>query len=156
MRRTWHAHAVVGLVGPNDVVDIQRRVDDYRGAIQAAVDGLATAGTPLSHDSGRWSIQAWADVSGRATAFVGESHSVVNPGTYLFAGGDYERGRQLIIELDAWRDELAKRNAPNLPAPAPVPNSDVDILGKVGEIAEGLIVLAGLYLVAKVVHDWRH
>ena len=132
MRRWTPRTTVVGLVGPDDVKALQRRVHDYRASIQVSIDAAAKAGKPLALDGSQFSIQAWGDVVGRCSTFEDESTNAANPFAYLYAGATYERGRQLIIELDRWRDHLESVQAPNVPAPVEVPHSDVGLAGGIG------------------------
>lgn len=125
--RRWHH--VVGLVGPNEVKDLQRRVHDYHTKIIASHDGLQKAkpGTIPAlreHD--------WVDLGMRIIAFEDENWTAWNPMNYVFAGAAYDRGRGLIEELDTWRDQLAAWDAPDVPAPLPVPHSDLGLAGGLG------------------------
>lgn len=140
--RSWST--IVGLVGPEDVKALQTRVHDYQAALQVSVDRLAQAGTPLPLDGSKWSIQAWGDLAGRCSYFETESTNAANPFAYLYAGSAYERGRQLIIELDAWRDELAARKAPMVPAPVEVPHSDLGIAGGLGFALAAVVAILAL------------
>jgi hypothetical protein len=141
-QRRWTVE--VGLVGPNDVKVLQTKVHDYREGLQVAVNAVAAAGDPLPHDGGKFSIQAWGDLTGRAVEFEGESTSDLNPLAYLYAGTAYDRGRELIEELDAWRDELARKKAPNVPAPVAVPHSDLGIAGGIGFALAALVAILAL------------
>jgi hypothetical protein len=140
--RRWKTD--VGLVGPDDVKALQAKVHDYRNALQASVDAVAAAGNPLPHDQSKFSIQAWADLVGRCVGFEGETTSGYNPFAYLYAGSAYDRGRELIVELDAFRDELANRQAPNVPAPMPVPHSELGIAGGIGFALAALVAILAL------------
>lgn len=132
----WHA-PTVGLVGPDDVKTLQTKVHDYRASLQASVD--AAAGTPAALPlTGVWSIASWGDVVGRCTQFENESTS--GPLAYLYAGSAYDRGRELITELDKWRDQLATHNAPNVPAAVPVPSSDLGLAGGIGMVLVAVVV----------------
>jgi hypothetical protein len=131
-------------VGPNDVKTLQTKVHDYRAALQTSVDALATTGRPLAADNTRWSIQSWGDLVGRASSYEDESTSAINPMAYLYAGAQYDRGRDLIVELDAWRDELASLNAPNVPAAVPVPNSDLGLAGGIGFGLAAIVAILAL------------
>ena len=152
-RRRWH---VSGMVGPADIRALQTRVHDYRSALQVTVDRLATSGAPLPMDNSKWSIQSWADIIGRATHFEGESTNEINPFAHIYAGSTYERGRQLVTELDAWRDQLASRAAamppsstmPKVPVPDPieVPKADVSLFEGIGS---GMLMLVGLFLLSQ-------
>jgi len=132
----------VGLVGPSDVKELQTRVHDYRASLQASIDQAAGTASALPL-TGVWSVAAWADLVGRCEQFESEGESTLNPLNWLYAGSAYDRGRGLIDELDKWRDQLAKQNAPNVPAPVPVPKSDLGLAGGLG----GLGVLAALVVV---------
>ena len=154
VRRRWRP-LVVGMVGPHDVADLQTRIHDYRVGLQAAIDALAGQGHGLPIDNTQWSVQAWADLVGRCETFENEAQKAWDPFVYVYAGSAFDRGRALVDALDQWRDELARRNAPGLPAPVPVPHSDVSLLEKAIEFGEGLMVLAGLWLVHKVLEDLR-
>ncbi len=141
--RTWGLPrpVVVGLVGPDDVKALQTRVHDYQAALQVSVDALAKAGKPLASDNSQFSIQSWGDIAGRVSTFEGESTNAINPAAYIFAGSAYERGRQLIDELDSWRDHIAglAKQVPEtsttkvpVPDPVPVPHSDIGLGGGIG------------------------
>lgn len=128
---------MVGLVGPDDVRTLQTKVHDYRVALQASVD--RAAGTPAALPlSGAGSIADWADLVGRCSSFESESES--GPLAYLYAGSAYDRGRELISELDKWRDTLDARKAPNVPSPIPVPHSDVGLAGGIGMVLAAVVV----------------
>jgi len=137
------------MIGPADIRALQTRVRDYRSSLQVTVDRLAMAGAPLPLDNSKWSIQAWGDIVGRSTTFEGESTNEVNPFAHIYAGSTYERGRQLVTELDAWRDELARRagalppTAPKVPVPDPVdvPKAEVSLFEGIGSAALVLVAL---------------
>jgi hypothetical protein len=131
----------VGLVGPNDVKTLQTRVHDYVAGLQAAIDRLAAGGNPIPIDSSKYSIQQWGNLVGRATEFEQESTSPYNPMAYVYAGAAYERGRQLIIELDGWQEELARRNAPSLPPPVEVPHTDLGLTGGIGFALAAIVAI---------------
>jgi hypothetical protein len=145
--RRWRS--VVGMVGPDDVKALQARVHDYRAGLQASIDLMAKAGNPLPIDSSKYSIQAWGDEVGRCESFELESTNVVNPFAHLYAGSAYDRGRTLIAELDEWRDELERRKAPNVPAPVPVPHSDLGLAGALGLSGLAILALVALYAMKK-------
>jgi hypothetical protein len=130
--RTTRRWTTVGLVGPSDVRDLQKRLHDYRAALQASIDALAQQGAPLPADNSAYSIQAWGDLVERCERYESEPESDWSPLAYLYAGGAYDRGRALIAELDRWRDELARRRAPRVPAPVPVPRSELSLAGGIG------------------------
>lgn len=131
--RHWHPIATVGLVGPNDIKTLQARVHDYRNAIQASIDLAAAQGRVLLPlDQSQYSVQAWSDTTGRSVAFETESTAAWNPLAYLYAGTAWDRGRDLIEELDRWRDHLDALKAPSVPAPVPVPHADLGIAGGIG------------------------
>ena len=140
--RRWNV--VVGLVGPDDVKTLQTKVHDYRSALQASVD--AAAGTPaaLPTDGSKWSIQAWGDLVGRCVEFEGRSTNWVNPFSHLYAGAAYDEGRSLITELDAWRDELETRKAPKVPAPVPIPQTDLGLAGGIGLALAAVVAILAL------------
>jgi hypothetical protein len=152
-RRRWR---VGGMIGPADVHALQTRVHDYASALQVTVDRLAASAAPLPLDNSKWSIQSWGDLAGRVSSFESESTNAVNPFAHIYAGSTYERGRQLITELDAWRDELARRaaavppspNMPPVPVPAPVdvPRAEVSLFESMGS---GVLMLAVLYLLSQ-------
>ncbi len=138
--RRWNNAHLVGLVGPNDVKELQTKVHDYRAGIQASID--RAAGTPAALPlQGPFNIASWGDVVGRCVIFESESASSYNPMAYLYAGAAYDRGRELITELDKWRDALAQKGAPNVPEPLPVPNSDFGIAGGLGLALAGVIAI---------------
>ena len=125
--RTWHS--VVGLVGPSEVKDLQRRVHDYHTKIIASHDGLQKA-DPSKISAMR--EHEWTDLGMRIIAFEDENWTAWNPMNYVFAGAAYDRGRGLIEELDTWRDQLAAWKAPDVPDPLPVPHSDLGLAGGLG------------------------
>jgi hypothetical protein len=116
----------VGLVSCDDVRAMQTRIKQYRDGLQASA-GKLPSDKALDYHGGERSVQAWADLVERCVRFEAESCHVG-----LFAGSQYDRGRELVTELDAWRDHLSSVDAPDLPAPVPVPKSDVSLLGGVG------------------------
>lgn len=136
----------MGLVGPSDVKELQTRVHDYRASLQASIDQAAGTASALPL-TGPWSIAQWADLAGRCEQFESEGESTLNPLNWLYAGSAYDRGRGLIDELDKWRDQLSKQNAPNVPAPVPVPKSDLGLAGGLG-LTGGLIALGLIFLLA--------
>lgn len=138
-QRTWRT--VVGLVGPNDVKALQTKVHDYRAALQVSVDAAAKAGNPLPLDQSQFSIQAWGDLVGRCSDFENESTSEINPMAYILAGSQYDRGRELIQDLDTFRDHLAAQKAPNVPAPVAVPNSDLGFAGGLGFALAAIVAI---------------
>lgn len=135
------------MVGPAEVRDLQTKVHDYRVSLQASVDAAAgtSAALPIT---GAYNIGDWGNLVARCVAFESEGESDYNPLNYLLAGAAYERGRGLVGELDSWRDHLAGKNAPNVPAPLPVPGSEV---GLVGAIAWGL----GAIIAILVLREFR-
>jgi hypothetical protein len=141
-QRRWRT--VVGLVGPTDVAALQQRVAHYRQMLEDSIAAAAKAGTQLPTDSSQYSQKAWVDQVARASAFEQESTSNINPFAYLYAGAAYDRGRVLIQELDGWRDELARLKAPNVPAPIPVPQSDLGIAGGMGFALAALVAILAL------------
>ena len=128
--RRWRA--VVGLVGPADVRMLQTKVHDYRASLQTSVDAGGTSGKGLPLDNSKHSIQAWGDLVARCVAFESESANDYNPLAYILAGSAYDRGRQLIDELDGFRDALVALKVPNVPDAVPVPHSDLGIAGGLG------------------------
>ena len=134
--RVWNY--VVGMVGPADVRDLQTRVRSYFSALEQSV---AAVKPPLPLDQSAFSGQAWVRMSERVGVFLNESvDSDWNPIAYIYAGATYERGRQIIDDLDKWRDQLATLKAPNVPAPLPVPNSDIGLAGGIGIVAAAIVV----------------
>jgi hypothetical protein len=135
--RTWN-NAVVGLVGPHDVQELQTKVKAYHESLLVAVDDIVRAGKPFPNDGSTFSKQAWDELSEREAQFEAESSGAWNPLAYLYSGSAYERGRRLISELDAWRDHLASlaQGMPDakisVPDPIPVPHSDLGIAGGMG------------------------
>jgi len=131
-RRTWR---VVGIVTPDDVKAMQSKVATYQATLQGVVDALTKAGKPLVTDQSQWSASAWSDLGTRVAAFQARTQEAWNPIDYLSSGSLYEQGRALITEQDGWRDELARRNAPNVPPPLAVPKSDLGLAGGVSLLA---------------------
>lgn len=144
-QRRWTAETLVGLVGPNDVKTLQTKIHDYRAALQVSVDAMAKAGNPLPHDQSQFSIQAWGDLVGRCVQFEDESTNALNPLAYLLSGSAYERGRELLTDLDAWRDHLAAQKAPSVPAPVAVPGSDLGIAGGLGFALAAIVAILVLH-----------
>ncbi len=137
--RTWKK--VVGMVGPDDIRDLQTKVTSYHGQILVALDNLRRAGTNLP-TSGKFTDAAWDELTKREEAFNAESSSELNPLAYLYAGSAYDRGRAILTELDAWRDELDSLKAPGVPPPVEVPGADFGIAGGYGML---LLVAVALY-----------
>jgi hypothetical protein len=119
------------MVGPDDVRDLQAKVTSYYGQILVALDNLRRGGTNLLA-TGKFTDAAWDELTTREAAFAAESSSEVNPLAYVYAGSAYDRGRGLLTELDAWRDELDSLKAPGVPPPIVVPNADLGITGGIG------------------------
>lgn len=127
------------MVGPSDVRDLQVRIRPYFSALEDAVGKLKP---PLALDQSQWSGQAWVQLSERVGRFLNEEHtSDWNPLAYLDAGASYERGRQVLTDLDAWRDELARRGAPNVPAAIAVPHADIGPIGGLGFILAAVVAI---------------
>ena len=139
--RTWKKYDV-GLVGPDDVRALQTRLQSYRDAIQMAVGPMKP---PLATDGSKWSEQAWTDLSSRVQTFIeDESTNPLNPMAYLYAGSTYERGRQLLAELDSWRDFADNAGAKNVPAPVPVPHADIGLAGGIGFALAAVVAILAL------------
>lgn len=132
----------MGIVSCDDVEAMQTRIHDYRESLQASM-GKMPAGKGIDYHGGEHSVQAWADLVGRCSHFEQESCFVG-----LFAGSQYDRGRELVKELDDWHDYLTSVDAPDLPAPVPIPKSDVSLLGGMGW---GLALVAAI-LVLRELH----
>lgn len=130
---------MIGLVGPNDVKTLQTKVHDYRVQLQTSIDAAARAGKPIPSDNSKFSVQNWADVVGRCTLFEDENTSDWNPLAWITSGSAYDRGRDLIAELDTWRDALAAMQTPNVPDPLPVPHSDLGLAGGIGYLAAAIV-----------------
>jgi hypothetical protein len=115
VRRRWQ----VGIATCDDVRALQKQVNAYRSALGDSWDALPATmkGTTGPHGS-----IAFSSLGERCSLFEEESCTLG-----LFAGGQMDRGRALIGELDAWRDWLASVKAPDLPAPAVTPKSDVSL-----------------------------
>jgi hypothetical protein len=150
--RTWN-NSVVGLVGPHDVQELQSKVKAYHELLLVAVDDVVRQGKTFPADGSTFSKQAWDDLSEREAQFVAESSAAWNPMAYLYSGSSYERGRKLIVELDAWRDHLASlvqtlpeatRAKVTVPDPVAVPHSDLGIAGGLGFALAGLIAILAL------------
>ena len=139
----------MGLVGPNDVHALQERVAAYQVQLQLTVEALGKAGRALPQDGSTYSDAAWNDLVKRCLAFEGESSDTRNPFAYLFAGAAYDRGRQLIGELDRWRDQLATQAAASstsvpVPPPIDVPGSDIGLAGGLGFALAALVAILAL------------
>lgn len=142
-RRRWN----VGLVGPSDVRDLQRKVRPYFDALEQAITKLQP---PLPLDQSTFSGQAWVQTSERTAAFLNEEMtSDLNPLAYILAGSAYERGRQVIDNLDGWRDYLSSRKAPNVPDPVPVPHADLGLAGGIGFALAAIVAIL-------VLRDLKH
>jgi hypothetical protein len=145
-RRRWYVHgSAVGLVSCDDVKAMQTSIATYRAELQASMAGLIAKGWSMPYHNEAKSSQTWADLVGACVGFEGESCLVG-----LFAGTQYDRGRQLITELDAWRDWLAAQKAPSgatadVPEPVPVPKSDVGLAGGLGMALAAVIVIMVLH-----------
>ena len=129
------------MVGPDDVRVLQDKIATYRFALQGSINLTPAPGLP---EQGVFSQTAWLDLVERCKAFEAEGASSYNPFAYLYSGTQYERGRQLIIELDKWRDELANRKAPNVPEPVPVPHSDIGLAGGLGFALAAIVAVLAL------------
>ena len=133
---------VVGIVTPTDVKTLQTKVRDYHAQLQASVDRAAGTASALPL-AGDFSVAAWGDLAGRVSRFLDESTSEVNPLAYVHAGSAYDEGRDLVTELDRWRDELARRGAPAVPAAMPIPKTELGLGEGLGLAA---VLLAALFL----------
>jgi hypothetical protein len=130
----------VGIVGPADIQDLQKRVRDYRERLMPLV---ASAPLTPAPSSSPFTIIDWQALVERSTAFEDETITPLNPLDYLFSSSQYNRGRSIIVELDKWRDELMRLHVPAVPQPIPVPESDIGIL----EAAERVVLaVLGFYL----------
>jgi hypothetical protein len=133
--RVWNY--VVGMVGPTDVRDLQARVRSYFSALEQSV-----ASVKLPLDQSAFSGQAWVRMSERVGQFLNEeATNDWNPLAHIYAGAAYERGRVIIDDLDKWRDQLATLKATNVPAPLPVPHSDIGLAGGLGFVAAAVVIL---------------
>lgn len=137
---------MVGLVGPDDVKDLQGKVDHYHSQLEDVITALGKAGKSLPIDASTFGGAAWVDLSARCAAFVNEaSTGTFNPAAYIFAGSTYERGRGLIDELDKWRDHLADMAkgvaSVVVPDPLPVPHSDIGLGGGMGLVLAAIVAI---------------
>lgn len=139
----------MGVVGPNDVRALQTKVQHYHELLLVALDTFKRGGAALP-TSGPFTQDAWDALTAREEQFLAESVSELNPMAYIFAGGAYDRGRELIASLDTWRDWLANQKAPGVTVPdaIPVPGSDLSIASALG--------LAGAALLAFLIFRELH
>jgi hypothetical protein len=130
----------VGIVTQDEVRALQTKVSDYFQQLNAVIAQESAKGDFLPHHNEQFSAQTWADLAGRVAEYTAESPSLI------FTGGQWDRGRELIEQLDKWRDYLASSRGgqgpmPNVPAPMPVPQSEVSVFGG-GLATIALVVLA--------------
>jgi hypothetical protein len=134
------------VISCDDVHALQKRINGYRTDLATSIDLLNSPGLysketdkyeprPLGNLGPRSAV-AWRDVMDRCNQFEEEA-CVVG----LFASKQFDRGRDLVTELDGWRDYLATIQAPSLPTPVEVPHSSLDLLGAAGWGLAALIVL---------------
>jgi len=145
-RRRWKRRTV-GIVTQDDVRALQIKVSDYFAELQAVIADAANKGDFLPDHNEPRSVQTWADLAGRVDEYTHESPA------FVFTGGQYDRGRDLVGELDGWRDYLASKREgqgpmPNVPPPLPIPHSDVSIFGGMG----GILALVVAVLVLRELH----
>lgn len=140
-RREWHPRTV-GFSTPNDVRDLQTKVQAYHEQLLIALTNLRQGGQELP--AGAFSQDAWDAMTKREEAFLAVSVNELNPLAWVDASTAFAQGRALVTELDTWRDELASLKAPGVPAdPMPVPGSQTSFFGDIGT---GLMLLVGLML----------
>jgi hypothetical protein len=142
--RRWKR--TVGIATQEDVRALQLKVADYFAELQAIIADAANKGDSLPIHNEPFSAQTWADLAGRVDEYTHEFPA------FLFTGGQYDRGRDLIVELDKWRDYLASKREgqgpmANVPPPMPVPSSDVGVFGGIGVV---LAVVLGILLLREV------
>ncbi|HBZ69302.1 MAG TPA: hypothetical protein DEP35_06000 [Deltaproteobacteria bacterium] len=139
-RRTWNPRTV-GFSTPNDVRDLQTKVQAYHEQLLIALTNLQQAGTPLP-SSGPFTQAAWDAMTKREEAFLAVSVNELNPLAWVDASSAYNQGVALVTELDAWRDQLASLKAPGVPsAPMPIPSSQTSFFGDIGT---GLLLVLGI------------
>ena len=145
-RRRWYVHgSAVGLVSCDDVRAMQKGIADQRDELQTAMAGLIGKGWTMPYHNEARSSQTWADLVGQCSGFEQESCYIG-----LFAGTQYDRGRQLVTDLDGWRDWLAAQKAPSgevadVPAPVPIPKSDVGLAGGIGLALAAVVAIVLLH-----------
>jgi len=133
----------VGFATPNDVRDLQTKVQAYHEQLLIALTNLQQAGTPLP-STGSFTQAAWDAMTKREEAFLAVSVNELNPLAWVDASSAFEQGRSIVTELDAWRDQLATLKAPGVPsAPMPVPGSQTGLFGDIGT---GLMLVLGIML----------
>jgi hypothetical protein len=142
--RRWKR--TVGIVTQDDVRALQQKVNDYFTELQAVIADAANKGDALPYHNETFSAQTWADLAGRVDTYTHEYPAI------LFTGGQYDRGRELIEELDKWRDYLASKREgqgpmANVPPPLPVPQSEVSVFGGIGTI---VLAVLGILLLREV------
>jgi hypothetical protein len=139
----------VGLVGPNDVRDLQTKVRSYHESILVSLDSWVRQGNKLDASTGPFSQGAWDALTKREEAFLAESVAEWNPLAYVLAGSAYERGREILTDLDSWRDHLAGMKAPQVPEPIAVPHADLGIAGGLGFALAAIVAIM-------VLRDLKH
>jgi hypothetical protein len=138
----------VGLVSCDDVHALQAQVTAYRGQLVTVSATLQTNGWMFPGDDPAHSAQAWVQLGNACDAYADESCTLS-----LFAGSQFDRGRALITQLDAWRDFYAQQKAPRgapvaIPAPVVAPKSDVGVFDELGPA----LIVVGLFLLWREFH----
>ena len=131
----------MGIATSDDVRSLQLRISDYFAQLQAIIADAVAKGWVMPYHNEPRSAQTWADLAGRVDEYTHESPA------WVFTGEQYDRGRALVTELDGWRDWLAAQKVPNVPAPLPVPQSELSIPGAIGL---GLAAIVAIMLLREV------
>lgn len=137
-RRRWRAVGVDGITTSDDIVALQLSVKDYQSQLQAVIADAIAKGWEMPYHNEPRSAQTWADLASRVDEYVHEEPA------WVFTGGQYDRGRAFVSELDGWRDWLAAQKVPNVPAPLPVPATEVSIPGAIGWGLAAIVAILAL------------
>jgi hypothetical protein len=125
---------------------MQQKIAAYRAQLQASMNALTDKGWALPTTGAR-SVVTWGVMLDEARTFEAE-RCVLG----LFAGTQFDRGRGIVTDLDAWRDWLATQKTSDgstvsVPDPMPVPHSDVGLFGGVGTL---LAIVAGIFVLREL------
>jgi hypothetical protein len=142
-RRRWQVNRakVAGLLSCDDVSYLKAQIHTYRAQLEASASELQKKGWSWPMHNEARSAQTWADLAGLVARYEAESCTLP-----ILASGQYERGRDLVKQLDEWRDWLATQRAPggeaaDVPAPVPVPHSQVDIAEGIGWALAAIVLI---------------
>jgi len=142
VRRRRRRRLVVGaVITSGDVKALQDRVARYRVQLLQTAEAVRAASSRGFDPTGAHSEGQWEADQLDALHWVSEDPA------YLFAEAQYARGRDVLANLDQWRDFFAGLDVPSsvVPQPIPVPSpGSSDVFGSLEGM--GLLLLAFMAL----------